>query len=126
MQRLFIILFLAVSGQIFGQGEAAFFAAFKNNDIPVIENYLEQQLDFCLFENQQYLSNKEVSAQLKKFLSSNKVVAVEVLHKGTSKNGNAQYKVAKLITANDTYRLFVFSSGAINAKSIKELRIDKF
>ena len=87
---------------------------------------MEDNIDFCLFEDQQIMSKKSALNKFKSFLNSHKVTGIEVMHKGTSKDKSSQYKVAKLITTTDTFRIFVYSSGEIGSKTIKEIRIDKF
>ena len=126
MKNLTIIFLLFLSGHLFGQNEATFFSALKNADVTTMESYLEENIDFCLFEDQQILNKKVAMNKLKTFLNNHKVVSVEVIHKGTSKDKSSQYKVAKITTAKDTFRVFVYASGEIGAKTIKEIRIDKF
>ena len=100
--------------------------ALKNNDTDLLETYLEYNIDFCLFEDQQILSKKVAMSKLKIFLDNHKIISVDVIHKGTSKDKTSQYKVAKITTSKDTFRVFVFASGEIGLKSVKEIRIDKF
>ncbi len=91
-----------------------------------LETYLEDNIDFCLFEDQQILSKKAALNKLKMFLNNHKVLGIEIMHKGTSKNKSSQYKVAKINTSKDTFRVFVFASGEIGTNTVKEIRIDKF
>jgi hypothetical protein len=126
VKQFFLILLLAASIQGFSQSESAFFTALKNNDSATMESYLDDKIDFSFFEDQQMLNKSVAISKLKNFLSSQKVLSVEVIHKGSSKDRSSKYKVAKLTTSTDTYRVFVFSAGDFDAKSIKEIRIDKF
>ena len=87
---------------------------------------MEDNIDFCLFEDQQIMSKKAALNKFKTFLNSQKILSVDVIHKGTAKNKSSQYKVAKLTTSTDTFRVFVYSSGEIGNKTVKEIRIDKF
>lgn len=122
---VFVFLFLA-SDYVYSQGEAAFFAALKNNDTNAMESYLEDNIDFCLFEDQQILSKNAALTKLKNFLSNHKISSVEVIHKGSSKDKSSRYKVAKITTSKETFRVFVYASGEISTKTVKEIRIDKF
>jgi acylphosphatase len=126
MKNLIVVLFLMSSGSIFSQSDASFFAALKNSDIVTLESYLEDNIDFCLFEDQQIMSKSAALNKLKGFLSNHKISAVEVIHKGSSKDKSSRYKVAKITTSKDTFRVFVYASGEIGAKTVKEIRIDKF
>lgn len=126
MKQLLLVLMVTGSAQLFGQNASNFFNAPKNNDTDLLETYLEDDIDFCLFEDQQILSKKVAMSKLKIFLDNHKIISVDVIHKGTSKDKTSQYKVAKITTSKDTFRVFVFASGEIGLKSVKEIRIDKF
>ena len=126
MKQLFYIFITIFSVQIYGQNDNNFFTALKNNNIDILETYLEDNIDFCLFEDQQILGKKIAMKKLNIFLNNHKILSVDVIHKGTSKDKTSQYKVAKLTTSKETFRVFVFAAGEIGAKSVKEIRIDKF
>jgi len=125
-KQFLTIFFLGFAYVVSAQNENTFFTALKNSDTASMEIFMEDNLDFCLFEDQQILTKKVALGKLKEFLQTHKVTAVEVIHKGTSKDKSSQYKVVKLVTPRETFRMFVYSSGEIGARTIKEIRIDKF
>jgi hypothetical protein len=126
MKNIVVLFFLVMTIGLNAQSEASFFAALKNNDTNIMDSYLEDNIDFCLFEDQQIMSKGAALAKLKTFLGNQKITSVEVMHKGSSKDKSSRYKVAKITTNKDTFRLFVYASGEIGAKTVKEIRIDKF
>ena len=126
VKQIIYLVVLFISSQTFGQTEANFFNAIKSGDMASMEPYMEDNIDFCLFEDQQIMTKKSALNKFKTFLNDHKVLSIDVIHKGTSKNKSSQYKVAKLTTSTDTFRLFVYASGEIGAKTVKEIRIDKF
>ena len=109
-----------------GQNETSFVNSLKNNETTAMEVYLEDKIDFCIFEDQQIMLKKAAMLKLKDFLNSYKIVNAEIIHKGTSKDKSSQYKVVKITTNKETFRMFIYASGEIGAKTIKEIRIDKF
>ncbi len=119
-----ILLFFSV--HMFGQGETAFFNAIKKNDMATVSNYMQNQLDFCIFDNQEYLSKNDATSKLNQFLGKYKIQSVEVIHQGASKGKTSQFKVAKLTTSTETFRVFVYTTGNFGSQSVKEIRIDKF
>jgi hypothetical protein len=121
-----IFIFLACTFGRSAQSEAAFFESFKNADVVGLEAYLEDNIDFCIFDDQQIMPKKLAMTKLKVFLSEHKISSIEVMHKGSSKDKSSQYKVAKVTTNKDTFRVFVYATGAIGTKTVKEIRIDKF
>ncbi len=126
MKQFTFLLLLFVSTLLNGQSDNAFFSALKTSDMSVVESYLEDEVEFCLFEDQQILNKKTAINKLRTFLGAYKITGVEVMHKGVSKNKSSQYKVAKINTSTETFRVFVYSSGEIGLKTVKEIRIDKF
>jgi hypothetical protein len=126
VKQFIIILFSLFSIHLSAQSEAGFFNAMKNLDVAEMNNYLEDKIDFCIFEDQQIMNKKDALLKLKNFLASNKIIDIEVMHKGASKDKSSQYKVAKITTQKETFRVFVYTSGGISTKTIKEIRIDKF
>ncbi len=127
MKKIITLTFIFISILGYGQqSEAAFFSALKTSDITTMDVYLQPNIDFCLFEDQQVMPKKDALAKLRTFLTSHKIISVEVIHKGVSKDKTSQYKVAKVTTAKETFRVFVYGTGDIKANSIKEIRIDKF
>jgi len=126
VKHIFLVLAIFFSIGLSGQSEAAFFNAFKSADVTTIETYLEDNIDFCLFEDQQIMNKKAAMTKLNNFLGSHTIQSVEIMHKGASKNRSSQYKVAKITTTKNTFRVFVYATGAIGPKTVKEIRIDNF
>ncbi len=126
VKHIFFMIFITSHFYLVGQNESSFINALKNAETTSMEVYLEDKIDFCIFEDQQILSKRSAMLKLKDFLNSNKITNAEVIHKGTSKDKSSQYKVVKITTAKETFRMFVYASGEIGAKTIKEIRIDKF
>lgn len=126
MKQLFILVFITTQFYLSGQNEGTFITALKNAETTSMEVYLEDKIDFCIFEDQQILPKKTAMIKLKEFLNNNKITSAEIMHKGASKDKTSQYKVIKITTSKDTYRMFIYASGEIGAKTIKEIRIDRF
>jgi hypothetical protein len=126
VKKYLILTLISISSFLSAQSESAFLASFKAGDTQALETYLTDNIDFCLFEDQQILAKKVAMTKLKTFLSGHKVSSIEVIHKGTSKDKTSQYKVAKVVTSKETFRLFVYGTGDFKAGTVKEIRIDKF
>lgn len=126
LQKYLIYCSMFLSVQMFGQGDNAFFNAIKNNDMATVGSYFQEQVDFCLFENQESLNKKEALARLNQFLNNQKPQSIEIIHQGVSKGKTSQFKIAKLTTTKDTYRVFVYSKSNAGHNAIMEIRIDKF
>ncbi|MFZ1703753.1 MAG: DUF4783 domain-containing protein [Saprospiraceae bacterium] len=121
---LFFGVILAIPS--FGQSVNDFVSAIKNEDMATIEMFMMDKVEFCIFEDQQMLHKSAASKKFKTFLSTNKPQTVELIHQGNSKDKASQYKVAKMVTSQGTFRVFIYTVGEIKSGSVKEIRIDKF
>lgn len=109
-----------------GQSAHELIQGIENVDIPVIETYLQDKVEFSIQEDQQILTKNIASKKFKAFLEEHKPISVEIIHEGNSKDKSTQYKVAKLVSAEGTFRIFIYSTGEIKRNSVKEIRIDEF
>lgn len=94
--------------------------------MPTVEGFLQDRIEFCIYEDQQMLSKQAAIKKFKAFLDTNKPNQLEVIHQGASKDKSTQYKVVKMSTGQGVFRVFIYSEGDIKARSVKEIRIDKF
>jgi len=124
--KYLLLLFVFITPNLNAQTEDAFFNAIKNGDISILDSYLKDQIDFCLFEDQQVMNKRAALTKLKTFIDSNKASGIEIMHKGTSKDKSTNYKVARLNTATGNYRVFVYTVGNLGVNTVKEIRIDRF
>lgn len=119
-------IFLILPFVINAQQETAFFNAFKKQDVVTMESFMMDRLEFCILDDQKMLSKNKVLAKMTEFFTAQKISDVQIIHNGSSKDNSSQYHVAKVTTDKSVYRLFVYSSGKLQANSIKEIRLDKF
>jgi len=126
MKHLIFFLLTVISFSLSAQTEQGFITALKNINIPALEPYLKDNIDFCIFEDQQFLDKRTALKNYSDFLNGQKITSLEVIHKGSSKDNSSQYKVLKMNTSKGVYRIFVYSVGEIGNKNVKEIRIDKF
>jgi hypothetical protein len=119
---LFTIGFHTLSGQ----SPSDFFKAVGASNYSLLESYLNDEVDVCINDDQQLNKKEKAIVRLKNFFSSHIVDKVEALHTGSSRGKNSEYKVAKLITKNGLFRLFVYSEHRGGKNSVKEVRIEKF
>jgi hypothetical protein len=124
--KYFILLITFHSFSLTAQTDDAFFNALRNSDYNTLESFLQDNLDFCLFEDQQIMNKKAALTKLRSFIDANRPTGIELMHKGTSKDKSTNYKVARLNTSSGNYRVFIYSVGPLGPKSIKEVRIDRF
>lgn len=111
---------------VFGQNERAFTQAITAGDVPALSEMFGTSVDFTILDNQEILSGKAAAQKLITFLENKQLRQIKVIHEGKSKQKTSQYKVFKVITAQDTYRLFVYASSENKDGNIEEIRLDRF
>jgi len=109
-----------------GQSANDLIQGIENVNMPVIETYLQEKVEFSIQEDQQILPKSIASKKFKAFLEEHKPISVDIIHEGNSKDKSTQYKVAKLVSDEGTFRIFIYSTGEIKQNSVKEIRIDEF
>lgn len=124
--KYLIFIFTLIISNVSAQTDDAFFNALRSSDYTAMESFLQDNIDFCIFEDQQILNKKSAISKLRSFLDTNRPTGIEIMHKGTSKDRSTNYRVARLNTSSGNYRVFVYSVGPLGTKSVKEIRIDKF
>ena len=123
----FLILFLfIVQGGLISQNEKAFTQAVTASDVASLSDMFGRSVDFTILDNQEILSGKAAAQKLISFLENKQLRQIKVIHEGKSKHKTSQYKVFKVITAQETYRLFVYASSENNERTIEEIRLDRF
>jgi hypothetical protein len=126
LKTIYFFLLLFVSTISYSQSENEMINAIKNVDMITVESYLQDKVEFCVEEDQQILTKAAAIKKFKVFLDDHKPISIDVIHNGNSKDRASKYKVAKLITTQGIFRIFIYSSGDIKSKSVKEIRIDRF
>ncbi|MBK6566101.1 MAG: DUF4783 domain-containing protein [Saprospiraceae bacterium] len=126
LKIIYVILFMVVSNSSFAQSGNELLNAIKSTDMITVETFFQDKIEFCIEEDQQILAKAAAVRKFKLFLDDHKPISIEVIHNGNSKDKASQYKVAKLVTTQGIFRIFIYSTGDIKSKSVKEIRIDRF
>ena len=120
MKILLITTLVSISALVFGQTEA-FYKAVEKQDIESITNLLMDEVELCIKDDQRIMSKATAAKTIKDFLSKVNPKSVASLHSGSSGAGS-KYKVAKMMTNDGIFRIFVYLEG----NKIQELRFDTF
>jgi hypothetical protein len=122
----FIIILLSFQFNIFCQDYNAVFDAIKTNKVNVLQSNLDAQVDLCILDDQKFMQQSNALLKLKNFFEKNPIVSLEPLHLGNSKNKNASYRLAKITTKGNIYRLFIFFEKVNTKYLVSEIRIEDF
>ena len=120
MKTLLIATLVSISTLAFGQTEA-FYKAVEKQDIESITDLLMDEVEVCIKDDQRIMSKATATKTIKEFLAKINPKSVASLHSGSSGAGS-KYKVAKMMTDDGIYRIFVYLEG----NKIQEVRFDTF
>ena len=120
MKALLITALISIGTTVFGQAET-FFKAVEKVDMASISSLMNDEVEVCIKDDQSIQTKSEALTTIKTFLKKIQPKSVSALHSGSSGAGS-KYKVAKLLSADGDYRIFVYME---NSK-ISEVRFDTF
>lgn len=120
MKTLLIATLISLNTLAFGQTEA-FFKAVEKQDIESITELLTGEIEVCIKDDQRFMSKTEARNTIEAFLAKVGPKSVSALHSGSSGEGS-KYKVAKMLTNDGVYRIFVY----MEDNKIQEVRFDTF
>lgn len=106
------------------QTEVDFLNAIGKKDLSQLSTYLATNVSFCIKDDQKKISKAETINELKAWLEGKKIVNFKILHNGKSSDKASSYRVARMKTQTDTYRVFAYSEGEGASAKVVEVRID--
>lgn len=123
MRILFICFAFVWSATLVGQSSEQFFQAVKTLDFDKMSSMLDSDIELCIKSGTEMLSRAEALREIKTFLAAHQPKSVKPIHSGSNNRNDSKYKVAKLVTSNGTFRVFVYMEGS---DKISEVRFDAF
>jgi len=124
MKSLLIVLATFASINIYSQTEVDFLNAIGEKDLTNVGSYLAPSVTFSLDGNQKTLSKSKAVAELRGFLKDQNIQKFKILHNGKSSDRASSYRVARIKTKGETYRIFAYSEGTGANSRVVEVRID--
>ncbi len=107
--------------QIFAQNKKIV-ESLANKDLSVLENMMNDQIDFCINDGQKLVSKKEAIASTLAFLNGLNIKSSRKIHTGDSKAQGTYYEVGKLKTDKGAFRVFIYYEN----DKVVEFRIDNY
>lgn len=99
--------------------------AISDGDAVALSQYFDSSIEISILDDVDVYDKAEAVRALQSFFSKNKPKSYSQMHKGTSKGADSQYSIGNLITASNSYRVYVYLKVEGNRQLIQELRFDK-
>lgn len=123
----FSTLIFSLNFVVHAQTIESFISSLGKADYPSIESFLSEKLDLYVIDQQRYVTKSEAINTIKYFLSDHTPKAIKSVHQGSSRQATGgHYKLAKLDTSNDTFRVFIYYEIEGKQLKVKELRFEKY
>ncbi|MFM2266718.1 MAG: hypothetical protein RL757_158 [Bacteroidota bacterium] len=99
--------------------------ALSEGDAAALGSFFDATIDLTVLTKQDLLDKSKATETLRQFFQSNKPKSFNAMHQGTSKGANSQYTLGDLITANGTFRVYLYYRVTGDKILIQEMRIEK-
>ncbi len=97
-------------------------SSFNNGDASRLSNYLNDNVELVLGNNNNVYSKQQTLTILTDFFKKNKVNSFQVLHQGEKETSN--FIIGTLKTSNDDFRVYILMRKTNNKTLILQLRIE--
>lgn len=125
--KIFAVVAIWLSAiSINAQAPVDFFKSLGEGNYNAVASVMAQDVDVSILDEVQFVSGKEAASLLKNFVQGIGLKKIEALHNGSSAKNASAYKLAKLVSAQGAYRLFVYTETSEGKSWVKEIRIEKF
>ena len=124
MKTILLNIFLLVAVSISAQTEVDFLNALGKGNIKNLDSYLSDNVNLCINDKQEKVDKTTAINKIGAFLKSKKVLKYKILHNGNSSDNNSSYRVARISTQTETYRVFAYSETSGGVSKVVEVRID--
>lgn len=125
--KIFLLTFTLFTS-IIGRAQTAteIFNAFSTQNYDILKGYMDNNLDVCIEEVQQFNKKEVAITRLKDYFSKNPIIKLENQHQGESLKNASKFHIAKLQTKKGVMRLFIYLENGSPKNLLKEIRVEKF
>lgn len=99
--------------------------ALNAGNVNALASYFDESVEIAVLEEEDMYDKDAAKTKVSSFFSSHTPKSFEIVHKGTSKNQGAHYVIGKLITNNETYRVYLFLKENGDDYLIQEIRFEQ-
>ncbi len=119
------ILSLVTLGFVSYSNLAAISKALSEGNVAALEQYLDDQVEISILDQEDIYRKEDAVKVLKEFFSKNKPSAFSQVHQGASKGQDSQYCIGNLVANSGTFRVYIYLKVVNGKHLIQELRFDK-
>ena len=99
--------------------------AISDGDAVALSQFFDSNIEISILDDMDVYNKAEAVKTLQNFFAKNKPTSYNQMHKGTSKGADSQYSIGNLVTATNSYRVYVYLKVQGSKQLIQELRFDK-
>lgn len=125
MKNLMFIFLLLPSIAMVQPNANGISKAISSGDAVALSQYFDQSIEISILDDVDMYDKAEAVQTLKSFFAKNKPKSYSQMHQGTSKGKDSQYTIGNLVTAANSYRVYVYLKVDNGQQLIQELRFDK-
>jgi len=123
MKNLLLIILISSSIQLNAQVEKKILSELSSNEFTILSNTLEDRVDICILDEQDFVTKDQAILDVKAFISSHPLKSWNIVHNGNSKGNESRYVVAELVS-DINYRMILYFDSSSDTEKISEVRIE--
>ncbi len=125
MKNFLFIVLLTPAFAVVDADLAAITRAISAGDADALGRYFDQTVEVSVMDEEDIYNKAQAIALLKDFFAKNPPKSFSQVHQGTSRGNDSQYCIGNLVTATNTFRVYIYMKVIDERYIIQELRFDK-
>ena len=97
----------------------------NTGDADALGQYFDNSIELSVLDNEDIYNKTEAIQIVKTFFNQHKPKSFSQLHHGSSPASDSQYCIGNLVTADGTYRVYIYMKISGGTTVIQEIRFDK-
>lgn len=123
---LFIFFAMAFSAKdAVSQNLSSITKALSDGNADVLGLHFDNSVEVAILEKEEVYAKADAVRAVREFFNKNKTSSFSQMHQGASKGQDSQFVIGNLITANGTFRVYVYMKVSGGKYLVQELRFDK-
>ncbi len=120
-----LLFSLLASTLLFGQPNySAVLQAIQQANAAALATHLDTRVEITIDDKDHFVSAAEATQIVGEFFAKNKPQSCQLVHSGSTRDGNSNYLIGKLATGRKNYRVYILFKLKTERHLIQEMRFE--
>lgn len=125
MKTLFFVMLFSSLTTTNDFSLASISRAMNTGDAEALGQYFDDSIELSVMDNEDIYSKAQAVQIVKTFFTQHQPKSFSQLHHGSSPASDSQYCIGNLVTADNTYRVYIYMKMSGGSTVIQEIRFDQ-